>query len=159
MTVIVKSMNFKPHQSTFDEKLSAGIGLFLGLLFIGGGFWVRNIVAHEIATLKETRGTVVDSISRRERNSENNQEKETYAPLIEFLANGEPTRFTGSYESYRSSNGKIVVVRYDPKQPIKTARVVNSLEGLVPWAMFGMGGLAVVCSLGAFLPVRWSSGE
>ncbi|MDZ8104369.1 MAG: DUF3592 domain-containing protein [Nostoc sp. DedQUE12a] len=152
-------MNFKPHQSTFDEKLSAGIGLFLGLLFIGGGFWVRNIVAQEIATLKETRGTVVDSISRRDRSSKNNQEKETYAPVIEFLANGEPTRFTGSYESYRSSNGKIVGVRYDPKQPIKTARVVNPLEGLVPWGMFGMGGLAVVCSLGAFLPVRWSSGE
>ncbi|RCJ21973.1 hypothetical protein A6770_04915 [Nostoc minutum NIES-26] len=151
-------MNFKPHQSTFDQKLSAIIGLAIGLLFIGGGFWVRNIVAHERTTLNETRGTVVDSISRRERNSTNNQQTETYAPVIEFLANGERTRFTGNYESYRSSNGHMVVIRYDPKQPITTARVVNPLEGLVCWAMFGIGGLAVVSSLGTLLPVRWSSG-
>lgn len=152
-------MNFKPHQNTFDEKLSASIGLSIGLLFIVGGFWVRNIVAHEGATLNETRGTVVDSISRRDRSNTNNQQKETYAPVIEFLANGERTRFAGNYESYRSSNGQMVVVRYDPKQPISTARVVNPLEGLVPWGMFGMGGLAVISSLGALLPVRWSSGE
>ncbi|MEH2074868.1 MAG: DUF3592 domain-containing protein [Nostoc sp.] len=153
-------MNFKPHQNTFDDKLSAGIGLTFGLLFIAGGFWVRNIVVREGATLNETRGTVVDSISRRDRSSTNNEEKEIYyAPVIEFIANGKRTRFTGNYESYRSSNGHQVVVRYDPKQPINTARVVNPLEGLVPWGMFGMGGLAVVSSLGALLPVRWSSGE
>ncbi|MFN6486158.1 MULTISPECIES: DUF3592 domain-containing protein [unclassified Nostoc] len=157
-SAIAKPMNFKPHQITFDDKLSAGIGLVIGLLFIGGGFWVRNIIAREGATLNETRGTVIDSISRRESNSTNNEQKETYAPVIEFLANGERTRFTGYYESYRSSNGQIVVVRYDPKQPISTARVVNPLEGLVPWGMFGMGGLAVVSSVGALLPVRWSSG-
>ncbi|MFN6465990.1 MAG: DUF3592 domain-containing protein [Nostoc sp. DedVER02] len=151
-------MNFKPYQNTFDEKLSAGIGLAIGLLFIAGGFWVRNIVIHESATLNETQGTVVDSITRTDRSDKNNQQKETYAPVIEFLVNGKPTRFTGNYESYRSSNGHVVVVRYDPKQPISSARVVNPLEGLVPWGMFGMGGLAVVYSLGALLPVRWSSG-
>ncbi|WP_392532255.1 DUF3592 domain-containing protein [Nostoc sp. C117] len=154
---ILKPMNFKPHQSTFDDKLSAIIGLSIGLLFIGGGFWVRNIVTYERTTLKETQGTVVDSVTRRERNSSNNQQTETYAPVIEFLANGERTRFTGNYESYRSSKGHIVVLRYDPKQPIKTVRVVNPLEGLVSWGMFGMGGLAVVSSLGKLLPVRWSS--
>ncbi|MEH2327533.1 DUF3592 domain-containing protein [Nostoc sp.] len=153
-------MNFKPHQNTFDDKLSASIGLAIGLLFIGGGFWVRNIIAHEGATLNETPGRVVDSISRRDRSSTNNNEqKETYAPVIEFLANGKRTRFTGNYESYRSSNGQMVVVRYNPKQPINTARVVNPLEGLVPWGMFGMGGLAVVFSVGTLLPIRWSSGE
>ncbi|MEH1812381.1 MAG: DUF3592 domain-containing protein [Nostoc sp.] len=153
-------MNFQPHQNTFDDKLSASIGLAIGLLFIGGGFGVRNIIAHEGTTLNETRGTVVDSISRRDRSSTNNNEqKETYAPVIEFLANGKRTRFTGNYESYRSSNGQIVVIRYNPKQPISTARVVNPLEGLVPWGMFGMGGLAVVFSVGALLPIRWSSSE
>ncbi|MEH2255096.1 DUF3592 domain-containing protein [Nostoc sp.] len=153
-------MNFKPHQNTFDDKLSASIGLAIGLLFIGGGFWVRNIIVHEGATLNETPGRVVDSISRRDRSSTNNNEqKETYAPVIEFLANGKRTRFTGNYESYRSSNGQMVVVRYTPKQPINTARVVNPLEGLVPWGMFGMGGLAVVFSVGTLLPIRWSSGE
>jgi Protein of unknown function (DUF3592) len=128
----------------------------IGLLFIAGGFWVRNIVLHEGATLKETQGTVVDSISHSDRSNTKNQQKETYAPVIEFLVNGKRTRFTGNYQSYRSSNGHVVVVRYDPKQPISTARVVNPLEGLVPWGMFGMGGLAVVYSLGALLPVRWS---
>ncbi|MEA5603267.1 DUF3592 domain-containing protein [Nostoc sp. UHCC 0252] len=151
-------MNFKSHQNTFDDKLSASIGLAIGLLFIAGGFWVRNIAVREGTTLNETQGTVVDSISRRDRTGTNNQQKETYAPVIEFLVNGKPTRFTGNYESYRSSNGHIVVVRYDPKQPINSARVVNPLEGLVPWGMFGMGGLAVVYSLGALLPIRWSSG-
>jgi hypothetical protein len=77
-------MNFQPHQNTFEDKLSASIGLAVGLLFIGGGFWVRNTIAHESATLNETRGTVVDSISRRDRSSTNNNEqKETYAPVIE----------------------------------------------------------------------------
>ncbi|MFN6480675.1 DUF3592 domain-containing protein [Nostoc sp. DedQUE07] len=153
-------MNFQPHQNTFDDKLSASIGLAIGLLFIGGGFWVRNIIAREGATLNETRGTVVDSISRRDRSSTNNNEqKETYAPVIEFLANGKRTRFTGNYESYRSSNGQTVVIRYNLQQPISTARVVNPLEGLVPWGMFGMGGLAVVFSVSALLPVRWSSGK
>ncbi|MDZ8084947.1 MAG: DUF3592 domain-containing protein [Nostoc sp. DedQUE12b] len=151
-------MNFQPHQNTFEDKLSASIGLAIGLLFIGGGFWVRNIITYESATLNETRGTVVDSISRRDRSSTNNNEqKETYAPVIEFLANGKRTRFTGNYESYRSSNGQMVVIRYNPQQPITTARVVNPLEGLVPWGMFGMGGLAVVFSVGALLPIHWSS--
>ena len=152
-------MNFKPHQNTFDDKLSASIGLVIGLLLIGGGFWVRNIIAHEGATLNETRGTVVDSISRRDRTSTNNNEqKETYAPVIEFLANSKRTCFIGNYESYRSSNGHMVVIRYNPKQPISTARVVNPLEGLVTWGMFCMGGLAVVFSVGTLLPIRWSSG-
>lgn len=132
-------MNFKPHQNTFDDKLSTSIGLAIGLLFIAGGFWVYNIVVHEGATLNKTQGTVVDSISRRDRSNTKNQQKETYAPVIEFLANGKRTRFTGNYESYRSSNGHVVVVRYDPKQPISTSRVVNPLEGLVSWGMFCMG--------------------
>ncbi|MBD2532025.1 hypothetical protein H6G97_21525 [Nostoc flagelliforme FACHB-838] len=72
-------MNFKPHQSTFDEKLSADIGLIMGLLFIGGGFWVRNIVAHESATLNETRSRAVDSVSRRDRSSTNNQQTYTWS--------------------------------------------------------------------------------
>jgi hypothetical protein len=149
-------MNFKSHQTTFDEKLSAIIGLGLGVLFMAGGFWVRQIDMHERATLNEAQGTVVDSISRRERNNTSSLEKITYAPVIEFMVNGDRTRFTGRYQSYRSSNGHVVVIRYDPKQPATTARVVDPLEGLAPWGMFGLGGLAVVFSLSALLPVRWS---
>ncbi|WP_375498211.1 DUF3592 domain-containing protein [uncultured Nostoc sp.] len=150
-------MNFRPHQSTFDDKLSAIIGLVIGLVFIVGGFWVRNKVAHERAMLIETEGTVVDSISRRERD---NKDKliETYAPVIEFVTNSGRIRFRGNYESYRSSNGNKVVVRYDPKQPQTTGLVVNPLEGLVYVGMFGMGGLVIISSLGKVLPIRWSSG-
>lgn len=151
-------MNFKLHQSTFDEKLSAIIGLVIGVVFIACGFWVRNQVAHEQATLSKTQGTVVDSVRRLERDSQERQ-KETYAPVIEFHVLGDPVRFTSHYESYRSANGNIVVVRYDPKQPATTARVVNPFEGLVSWVAFGMGGLSIVSSLGALLPVRWSLGR
>jgi hypothetical protein len=147
-------MNSKPQQNNLDEKLSAIFGLVIGVLFIAGGFWVRSIEAYNRATLKETQGTVVDSVRRRERDTSTNQEKETYAPVIEFLINGQPNRFTGKYESYRSSRGNGVVVRYDPKQPTNTARVVDPLEGLTAWGMFGMGGLATLFSLGTLLPVR-----
>lgn len=146
-------MNFNPQPKNFDQKLGAIFGLVIGILFILGGFWVRHIDAQQRATLNEAQGTVVDSISRRERNTTNNQEKITHAPVIEFLADGQPTRFTGKYESYRSSNGHQVVVRYDPKQPAPTARVVEPLEGLTAWGMFGMGGFSIIFSLGALLPL------
>ncbi|MBW4641665.1 MAG: DUF3592 domain-containing protein [Goleter apudmare HA4340-LM2] len=149
-------MNFKPHQSTFDDKLSAIIGLVIALIFIAVGFWVRNKVAHERATLTETQGTVVDSLSRRERDS-NDRPKETYAPVIEFLIKGDRIRFTGYYESHRASKGNTVVVRYDPQQPATTARIVEPFEGLAHWMAFGMGGLLVVSSVGKVLPIRWSS--
>lgn len=146
-------MNLNPQHSNFDETLSAGFGLLLGVLFMVGGFWVRHIDAQQRATLNETQGTIVDSVRRRDRNASNNQEKETYAPVIEFLANGKRTRFTGKYESYRSSQGRVVVVRYDPNQPTTTARVVEPLEGLTAWGMVGVGGIAVVYSAGALLRV------
>lgn len=153
-------MPSEPQPSNFDEKLSAMIGLVIGLLFIAGGFWVRQIDLREQATLNETQGTVVDIVSRRERNNTNNQEKVTYAPVIEFLANGDRTRFTGRYESYRASKGNRVVIRYDPQKPATTARVVGPLEGWTAWAMFGMGGLSVFWSLSPLLPVQaWFSGK
>ncbi|KOP23392.1 hypothetical protein AMR41_26340 [Hapalosiphon sp. MRB220] len=151
-------MNFKPYQSTFEDKLSAIIGLVIGLVLIGSGFVVQKQVAYEREALTETQGTVVDIIRRRERDSQDKQ-TETYAPVIEFVANGKRTLFTGSYGSSRLSNGKILTVRYDPKQPKTTARVVNQFEGLVSWIVFGMGGLVVVSSVSKVLPVRWSSSE
>jgi Protein of unknown function (DUF3592) len=152
-------MTFKPNQTTFDEKLSALIGLVVGLLFLSGGVWVRHLDAHEQATLIETQGTVVDSVSRRERDTANASEKTTYAPIVEFWVNGDRTRFTGPYESYRPGTDQKVVVRYDPNQPTTSARVVPALEGLTAWGMFGMGGLAVFWSLGPLLPIRWDSSQ
>ncbi len=126
----------------------------MGLLFIAGGFGLRQSDLHEQTTLKEAQGVVVDRVSRRERDQTNNQEKVTYAPVIEFLVNGERTRFTGKYESYRSSPGNKVVVRYAPNRPLPTARVVDPLEGPTAWAMLGLGGLSVMFSLGRLLPLR-----
>jgi Protein of unknown function (DUF3592) len=151
-------MSPQAQQSNSDEKLSAIIGLVLGLLFIAVGFWVRHIEAQERALLTETQGTVVDRVSRREHDTTTNEERITYAPVIEFLTNGDRTRFTGKYDSSRFSNGTNVVVRYHPQQPATTARVVDPLEGLTAWGMFGMGGLSVVFSLGTLLPLRsWLS--
>lgn len=139
-------MNSQPQESDLDRKLSAVIGLVLGVLFLAGGFWVRQIDIHERTMFHETQGTVVDRVSRRERNS-NNQEKITYAPVIEFPIKGDRVRFVGRYESYRFSEGESVVVRYDPKQPTMTARVVAPLEDWTAWGMFGLGGLSIVFNL------------
>lgn len=137
---------------SFDDLLSTALGIVIGLVLIGSGFWVRSINAHQRATLTETRGTVVDSVSRRDRSSTDGQAQATYAPVIEFLVNGDRVRFTGKYESYRLSRGHVVVVRYDPEQPTTTAQTVEPLEDLVPWSLWGMGGMSLFFSLGALLP-------
>ncbi|MBL1177273.1 DUF3592 domain-containing protein [Pantanalinema sp. GBBB05] len=140
-----------------DETLSTLWGLAIGLLLMVGGLWVQQIHQREQVTLKEVQGTVVDTISRRERDATTHQEKITYAPVIEFPVTNDRTRFTGKYESYRVSNGKPVVVRYNPQQPATTAQVVDPLEGWTPWAMVGIGGLSVFWSLTPLL-LRWTSG-
>lgn len=143
-------------KSTFDDKLSAIIGIVIALIFTGVGFWLRNQVAYERATLTQTEGTVVDTLSRRERDR-NDKQKETYAPVVEFLIKGDRIRFTGYYDSYRPSKGNTLTVRYDPKQPATTAKIVQPLDYLAPWIAFGMGGLLAVSSVGKVLPIRWFS--
>lgn len=155
---IVKTMNVKLRQVTFEDKFSGILGVMIGVVFIGTGFWVNNKFTHEQATLTQTQGRVVDTVHRRERDSKN-KEKDTYAPIIEFVVQGDPVRFTGRYESYRASNGKIVAVRYDPKQPVTTAREVQSFESLAPWVAFGMGGLSLISGVRQLLPIRLSSNE
>jgi hypothetical protein len=142
----------------WDKKLSAVIGLAIGLVLMGVGLWAQQRETHERATMQETQGTVVDTVSRRERSQSDNKEKVVYAPVIEFLANGDRTRFIGKYESYQLSHGHNVVVRYDPKQPTTRARVVDPLENLGVWCGIGMGGLLMLSSLGSLLPVgSWFS--
>lgn len=119
--------------------------------------WAQRKDLYEQETMRETQGIVVDSVSRRERDTTSIQDKVTYAPVIEFQVNGQPVQFTGWYESYRWSNGRVVAVRYDADEPATTAKVIDPLAGLVPWLVIGMGGFTIVCSLGAFLPVRLSS--
>jgi hypothetical protein len=151
-------MNVKLRQITFEDKFSGTLGLVIGLVFIGTGFWVNNKFSHERATLTETQGRVVHTVHRRDRNSKDEQ-KDTYAPVIEFLAKGDPVRFTGHYDSSRASQGKIVTVRYDPKQPATTAREVQPFESLASWVAFGMGGLSLVSGLRQLSPLRLSLSE
>lgn len=152
---IVKPMNVKLRPVTFEDKLSGIIGLVIGLMFIGAGFWVNQQEARERVTLLETQGKVVDTVHRRERDTKDKQ-KDTYAPVIEFLVKGDPVRFTGNYESYRTSQGEIVTVRYDPKQPATTAREVEPFASFAPWVALGMGGLSLVSGLRQLSPVSLS---
>ncbi|HIK05018.1 MAG TPA: DUF3592 domain-containing protein [Trichormus sp. M33_DOE_039] len=151
-------MNVQLRQVTFEDKFSGILGLVIGLMFIGAGFWSNKQMADERATLTETQGRVVDTVYRRERDR-NDKQKDTYAPVIEFLVKGDPVRFTGDYNSSRASEGKIVGVRYDPKHPATTAREVEPLESFVSWLVIGMGGLSLVSGLRQLSPIHLSLGE
>ncbi|MBD2205796.1 DUF3592 domain-containing protein [Calothrix sp. FACHB-1219] len=148
-------MNIKIRQVTFEDKWSGTYLVLFGLLMIGGGFYVNHQITYERAHFIETQGTVVDNAHYRERDSKN-QQKDTYAPIIEFSAKGDRVQFTGHRDSSKVIKGKIVVVRYDPKQPAKTAREVRSLESLVPWFVFGMGGLSLVSGMRQLSPISLS---
>jgi hypothetical protein len=139
-----------PSRNSFGAVFS----VVVGVLFVVGAVWLRNVEARERVTLHETSGTVVDSLKHREHNNTTGKDSDSYEPVIEFQVNGVPTRFTGSRESYQQSNGNQVVVRYDPGSPATTARVVDAFEGLVPWTMFGMGGIGLLSGLGELLGVR-----
>jgi len=142
-----------------EGRFGAVFLLVAGLLFIAGGFWVRHQEARERVTMLETQGTVVDSVKRRDHDNSTGKDTDAYAPVIEFQVNGSPTRFTGSWTSYQQSKGSQEVVRYDPKAPAATARVVDALEGLTPWAVFAMGGAALISGLRQLLKARRASGQ
>ena len=151
-------MNPEPEKMSSQDKFNAIFGLVMGLLFIAGGVWAHNNEAYQRATLIQTEGIVVDRVSRRERDYNNDGYKETYAPVVEFLVKGDRVRFTGNYDSSRPSNGNSVIVRYDPNQPVTTAKIVHPFQSLTAWGMFGMGGLSIFFSLELLLPVRkWFS--
>lgn len=149
-------MGFIRYHVPLDEKLGGLFGLVLGLgLYLGGGHWVQQRIAYERANFRETQGMIVDNAKWRSRDSDN-KERITYAPVVEFQANGQTLQFQGLSQSYPSSTQKSVIVRYDPQQPTH-ASIVEPLENLTPWAMYAIGGFAALCSAGSLLPVRWSS--
>jgi len=128
-----------------ESKASILVGIVLGLLFIGGGFFVRDLQTRDALTRREARGTVVEHQSRRESNGDT-----AWAAVIEFAdASGERYRTLGEYKSFKESAGNAVVISYDPANPAASARGVDPLEGLTPLAMFGLGGFAVLYSLWA----------
>lgn len=136
--------------SEFESRFSSAIALVVGLVLIAAGVWLREVEARERLTLSETSGTVVDSVERVDRDGEGKQAT-LFAPVVEFQAKGGAVRFTGSFDSSRQSNGNRVIVRYEPGRPEASARVVGPLEGLVPWSVFGLGGLALVTGLRGLL--------
>ncbi|MCM1984009.1 DUF3592 domain-containing protein [Lyngbya confervoides] len=145
-------MAFKSHSLTFEDQLGAVIGVLIGSSLMGVGLWAQGLEAHQREHWVETSGQIVDSVRYYDR-----QENETtYAPVIQFEINGDPARFTGSYQRYRLSEGKQVVVRYDPNDPVETARIVDSFDGIAPWAGFGLGAASLIAGLGRLLPFRWS---
>lgn len=139
------------------SRFGALFALVVGLLFVAGGVWLRNVEARERVTLTETQGTVVDSVKHREHDNRTGKDTDAYEPVIEFQVHGSATRFTGIRESYQQSTGQQVVVRYDPVSPAPTARVVDAFEGLVPWSMFGIGGIAVLSGLRDLLGMRFGA--
>jgi hypothetical protein len=129
------------------NKFSGAFGVVIGLVFISAGLWMRRDEAREQATLVETQGTVVDTVKGRDHDNRTGKDSTTFSPVIEFQVDGKPVRFTGSKTSSQESNGNRCVVRYYPKSPAATARVVDALEGLTPWAMFVMGALSLASGL------------
>lgn len=130
----------------FEDKAKAILGLLLGIGFLAGGLWVRSGAAEDRLTKMETQGRVVENATIKQHDYEHNKDEIVYAPVIEFQAGSKPVRFRGKQQSYRASEGNTVVVLYDPGNPA-AARVVDPLEGLTQWAMFGMGGFAILATV------------
>ncbi len=122
----------------FGERWKAGFTLLLGLMALSSGFWVRSLELRERAETEDTQGVVVGTEEIRRR------DQVTYAPVIEFQVGNKPVRFQGVEASYRASTGNKVLVRFDPSAAAESPRVVDPLEGLTPWALCGLGGMAIV---------------
>jgi hypothetical protein len=116
--------------------------LLAGLGFIIGGVIVNRLEAREIATLREVQGTVVGSETRRETDPDDrNKTREVFAPVIEVRDADRVFRFTGASSTSRLADGLTRVVRYDPARPTASARMVDPLEGLTAYGMWGMGAI------------------
>jgi hypothetical protein len=152
-------MSQHPEPLDFEDKMSTAIGLFIGLIFVMLGLWLRNMHQQEQATSVETKGTVVDTIQRKERDKAN-REITTYAPVVEFSINsgvetpGNQRRFTGYSGTSSMSNGSVVTVLYNPNNPVNTARIAQPQEFLASWWMFGLGGVSTIAGLLRLSPWR-----
>ncbi|MFZ5441386.1 MAG: DUF3592 domain-containing protein [Myxococcota bacterium] len=123
-----------------DRLIKNGFALFVGLVFLALGGWLRAKDVDEAEHWVEVRGTVVDSVKRRdvERN------EDTWAPVVEYEVDGEKRRLNGRYETYRQSEGNPAVLRYEPSDPDGTVHLVGALDGLIPFALLALGGLSFV---------------
>jgi hypothetical protein len=135
----------------FEERWKTGFTLLLGLLAVSGGLWVRSLELRERAETHDIQGVVVGTEEIRRRDHQRNEDRITYAPVIEFQVRNKPVRFQGVEASYRASTGNKVLVRFDPSAAAESPRVVDPLEGLTPWALCGLGGMAIVSAASAIV--------
>lgn len=144
---------FERQPMDIDRSITAIVGLLSGGILLAGAAWAYRQDSHERQFWRQTDGTVVDTVSRRERNYDDDTYETKYASVIEFEATGDRVRFIGSYSTSRASQGNVVTVRYDPNQPSQ-ARVVDPFEWLSFWFAVGMGGSTLIVGLKAASPVR-----
>ncbi len=126
-----------------EIRLSTIISLVVGVIFVAMGFWLRDREAKELATMTEVKGVVVESTERRDRD----KKVDLYAPIVEFEVNGVKHRVTGREETSQQAEGNVAVVRFDPAAPDQTARIIGSLEGLVPASVLALGGFSFLAGL------------
>jgi hypothetical protein len=156
-------MGFKPRISSEDDIASAIIGLVIGSIFIGLGFWVRHIEADERDNFLKTDGKVVDITVRTVQERDKDFLKpdkitKITAPVIEFVTTtGETIRFTGGSDwASSASKGTILPVKYNPKNAQNTVKIGNWMDGFYSWVVFGLGSASILPCLG-FLPIYWHS--
>ncbi|MFN7918941.1 MAG: hypothetical protein U0Q16_02525 [Bryobacteraceae bacterium] len=132
----------------------AAAQIMLGLALIAAGFWTRGRMEAEQATLIETRGTVVEVLTRRERILQTkdflkpDEYRVLHAPVVEIHWEGGQGRFNGSYDTGNQwSTGGDVLVRYHPKSPLETAYVVDPFDGLSWLGIVAMGGWAAAAAI------------
>lgn len=136
-----------------EDWIKLAMGLALGVSIAGLGLWMLALEARERAATVETRGMIVATAARTEPDPDRaGWNRTVYAPVIEFplpqtasLAGGYG-RFNGRFEPYRASEGKAVVVRYQPASPWQTARVVEPLEDLGSLGAIGLGAAALAAT-------------
>ncbi|MEH2172826.1 hypothetical protein [Nostoc sp.] len=70
---IVKTINVKLRKVTFEDKFSGILGVIIGVVFIGIGFYANKKITHERAILTQTQGRVVDTVHCCERDSKDKE--------------------------------------------------------------------------------------
>lgn len=146
-------MKIRSRPVSFDNKLSAIISLVIGAGIMGGGLWARQINAYEREHWGQAQGVVIDTLTYRP----NKSLDETYAPVIEFEANGDRAQYEGPYKSYRWSEGKEVTIRYDPQRPNDAARIIQPFDELAPVAAMILGVVVAGIGLKQVIPIQISS--
>ncbi len=68
--------------------------------------------------------------------------------------NGDRVQYIGAEKTYRFSNGKVVIIRYDPKQPDQAARVVKPFDRWAPLTVMALGGVCFVLGAKKVVPFR-----